>query len=268
MSAVKIRSSLLAATLLAVFTVAPATVNAATLELWPERSTTAVGELVNVRLLVSNPGEALNAIQGTIAFPADVLTLVSISKEGSVLTLWMQDPTFSNVAGTAEFSGVVPNPGYSGGERKVLVLQFRTKKAGSASVRLTSAQVLANDGQGRDILTSTIPAALTINASVAPPTAAPTNIPAPVEESPLKEPVEPIFTVVSQYVTPPWQERMLWIVREAQIPLWYLLVYAGASALLIGFLLLHIHGFRMHVYRVTPMIKGPRVPKKTQSDSL
>jgi len=123
-------------------------------------------------VLVSSADQALNAISGTVTFPTDLLQVVSVSKSNSILSLWIADPTFSNTDGTISFSGIVPNPGYIGNSGRVFLVQFRGKRAGTATVVFSpSSQVLANDGNGTDILTGTQSALVT----VAQPQPAPTS---------------------------------------------------------------------------------------------
>lgn len=150
---------------------------AATLILSPADANATVGETFTETVFVSSGDQAMNAIAGTISFPADLLQVVSVSKSGSVLSLWVQDPTFSNADGAISFSGVVPNPGYTGARGRVVSVQFRGKRAGTGAISFASAsQVLANDGNGTDILTSTVPATVAVNASTqAPPAPAPSS---------------------------------------------------------------------------------------------
>ena len=160
----------------ALFFLLSPTTYAATLGLSPASATIGVDSTITEAVLVSSTDQAMNAISGTISFPANLLQVVSVSKANSVLSLWVQDPVFSNTDGTISFSGVVPNPGYTGSRGQVFSVQFRGKRAGTAAVLFSpSPQVLANDGNGTDILTSTNAATITIIAS----TPAPTPPPAP-----------------------------------------------------------------------------------------
>lgn len=104
-----------------------------------------------VGVYVSSSDQALNAISGTLNFPADKLEVVSVSKSGSVINLWVKEPSFSNQSGTVSFEGIVLNPGYTGGSTLVLNITFKIKNIGNASLNLASAQVLANDGTGTNI---------------------------------------------------------------------------------------------------------------------
>lgn len=133
----------------AFFSVAEA--GAASLYLSPSSASYAIRQNFTVNVMVSSNDQAMNALSGTISFPADRLQVASVSKSGSAVTLWVSEPSFSNGAGTVNFEGVVLNPGYKGGGTKVLSITFRGVKAGAATVRFSSGQILANDGQGTDI---------------------------------------------------------------------------------------------------------------------
>jgi len=94
----------------------------------------------------------MNGAQGTISFPADKLSVTSVSKSGSVVSLWTQEPSFSNSAGTINFEGIVLNPGFTGSAGKMISINFKTKAAGGAVVSFSSGSILANDGKGTSIL--------------------------------------------------------------------------------------------------------------------
>jgi hypothetical protein len=158
------------------FFLLPIQASAATLSLSPSDTSVSVGSTIIETVIVSSSDQAMNAISGTITFPANTLQVVSISKANSVLSLWVQDPTFSNTNGTISFSGVVPNPGFTGNHGQVISIQFRGKKAGVAKVSFSSeSQVLANDGNGTDVLTATSPATVTVTSSTPVPTPPPTS---------------------------------------------------------------------------------------------
>lgn len=137
--------------------------SAATLELAPTSPSVSVGDTFTLVMYV-NSDQAVNAVTASLAFPTDMLSVVSISKSSSAFTLWVQEPSFSNSAGSVDLSGIVPDPGTSGRSR-VLSIQLRAKKAGAAIVRFASAATLANDGQGTNILTATVPASVSIAAA-------------------------------------------------------------------------------------------------------
>lgn len=87
-----------------------------------------------------------------IVFSTQTLELTSVRKIGSIITMWAEEPSFSNATGKASFEGVILNPGFSGSQGKIATLSFRVKKKGVAIVTITSGSVLANDGEATNVL--------------------------------------------------------------------------------------------------------------------
>ena len=129
-----------------------ATAQAASLYFSPSSGSYNVGQTFSVSVGVSSADQAMNAASVTISFPTNILEATAISKSGSILALWAQEPTFSNASGTVSFEGIVFNPGYTGTSGKLITIQFKAKALGNALVSLSSGSVLANDGQGTNIL--------------------------------------------------------------------------------------------------------------------
>ncbi|CAN5131280.1 hypothetical protein BH11PAT3_BH11PAT3_3320 [soil metagenome] len=151
----------------------PTLAKADTIGLSPSSGEYAVGKIFSVNVYVSSVNQAVNAVSGTVSFPADKLQVVSVSKAGSILTLWVTDPTFSNSVGTVDFEGVAPNPGFQGSFGRVMTISFRVVASGNAPVKFSSASVLANDGNGTNILRNTNSGSFTLveSATVVPPPA-------------------------------------------------------------------------------------------------
>lgn len=147
----------------------PPLTHAATLTISPAAVSVSVGDSVTETVFVSSTNQALNAVSGSLSFPHDLLEVVSVSRANSVLSLWVQEPSFSNLLGSITWSGIVPNPGYIGGPATLLSIQFRAKAAGTAPIVFSSSAVLANDGNGTNILTATQPSTLTVGPSSARP---------------------------------------------------------------------------------------------------
>lgn len=145
---------------------------AATLSVQSSNVSVTVNGAFTERVVVSSTDQAMNAVSGTLTFPAGIVQVVGVSK-GATIPLWVQDPAYSNSDGTITFSGVVPNPGYQGSGGTVITVVFRAISPGTATLRLASASVLANDGQGTEILTSAPSATITAASAV----------PAPVQTS-------------------------------------------------------------------------------------
>src|SRR3989338_4932160 len=140
--------------------------SAATLTLSGGTSAT-IGQTISVPLLVSTEGsEVLNAVSTEMRFPAELLTLQSISKTSSIISFWAEEPTYSNSNGTATLQGIVPNPGWKGQSGTVVTFVFKVRAASSATISFTSASVLANDGLGTNILSKTFSKTLSLGGSV------------------------------------------------------------------------------------------------------
>ncbi len=126
-------------------------VHAATLKVVPTATSYAVGDTVRVRVAVASDAQSINGVAATINFPTDILSLSSISKTGSIMTLWAQEPSFSNTTGTAKFEAVALN-GFTGSNGTVVTLLFKAKKEGTATIEIPSGSVLANNGEGTNVL--------------------------------------------------------------------------------------------------------------------
>jgi hypothetical protein len=110
-----------------------------------------VGNIISATVYL-NASQPVNAISGVISFPNDKLAVSSISQAGSIVNLWVQNPSFSNTAGTITFQGVILNPGYTGSGGNIVTINFKATAPGIALVSFTSGSILANDGQGTNIL--------------------------------------------------------------------------------------------------------------------
>lgn len=124
----------------------------------PSSGNKAVGSTFSLEIKVNTAGNAINAAEGSIVFDPSKMQVVSVSKVGSIFTLWAAEPSFSNADGTIDFGGGIPSPGYSGSNGTVITINFFAKTAttvrGYTEVVMVSGAILANDGQGTNILSS------------------------------------------------------------------------------------------------------------------
>ena len=132
----------------------------------PSTSQVSVGQSFSTVLRVNTGGTAINVAEGSIVFDEGRLSVVSISKTGSVFSIWPTEPKFSNAEGTIEFAGGVPSPGYSGSSGLVMTITFkRLRLQGIAEINLVSGGILANDGLGTNILSGLGKASYNIGSS-------------------------------------------------------------------------------------------------------
>jgi polyisoprenoid-binding protein YceI len=135
-----------------ILTGAPCSLFAATgdapLSLLPASGTYGVGKTFTVSVSVDS-SQPFNSASGKLNFDKEFLSVQSVSKSSSALSLWAVEPSFSNTDGTVEFEG--GNTTALSGKKVLLAVTFKALKEGSAKVGFTSAAVLAADGKGTDI---------------------------------------------------------------------------------------------------------------------
>ena len=148
------------------FNIGVQSAQAASLYFSPSSGSYSVGKTFIISVYVSSSDQAINAASGVISFPQDKLQVISLSKTGSVMSLWVQEPSFSNASGTINFEGIVLNPGFIGNSGKIINITFKAKVRGITSLSLSSASILANDGKGTDILTGSGSASYNVMATV------------------------------------------------------------------------------------------------------
>lgn len=140
-----------------------------TIALTPQEHTVIIGREFPLAVTV-DAAQPINAVGAQIKFPQEYLTVVNLSKEGSVLNVWPEEPSFSNETGTISFSGISTAGGVQG-KRTALTVVLKSKKVGSAQIDVADAQALAHDGQGTDILKKKIGGTYTIVEKPPPPSA-------------------------------------------------------------------------------------------------
>lgn len=145
---------------------------AGSLFLAPNVGTYGVGSTITTRVVVGTGGQAINSSQATISYDTSLLEPISVSRSGSIFSLWPSDPQASG--GLVTYSGGLPNPGYSGNGGLIITITFRARAVGTATVKVVSGKILLNDGHGTNILTGYGLATYTINQST-PTTGTPTE---------------------------------------------------------------------------------------------
>ncbi len=179
---------------------------AAMLSVFPATGSYTEGKTFSVTVRASSYSAPLNAISGTLSYPADLLSVVSVSKSGSLLTNWLppgaDGPIYTPGSGSIRFEGISLS-GYQGAPRTVFTVTFRVKKEGVAMVKFSNGLILANDGEGSDITNALGSASFTLLPApietekpkeTAPPEPKPIE-PAPIEPTPIvPEPEVPIST--------------------------------------------------------------------------
>jgi len=133
---------------------------AADVVLSPSTGSYSTGQTFTVTVQAQPNGDHINAVEAQLSFDPAVLSVVSVSKTGSVFSLWTTEPAFSNSAGTIEFGGGSPTPFSS--RSTLLSITFRAAAEGAAAVSFDSASALAADGLGTDVLENSPDASYTV----------------------------------------------------------------------------------------------------------
>lgn len=128
---------------------------AAELNLTSQTQEFGIGQQFQVDLMLDTEGEIINAIEGEIAFPKDLLEIKEIRDGDSIINLWVERPSIKSTDRVV-FSGIIPT-GFAGvlspyyeGERpgKIFSLIFISRSEGEGTVDLKDGKVLLHDGLG------------------------------------------------------------------------------------------------------------------------
>lgn len=183
------------------FSVYFSTAQAATLRLNADASSVSAGESITLNIVLNSEGVAVNNAEATIAFPTDMFDILSISKSGSIFSLWVEEPYFSNTTGVITLNGGVPTPGFNGSNGPVVSIVAKAKKKGQAEFVFSNASVRANDGLGTDVLSSKQGKIITITDKAAP---------APVEDPIVEVKPSPVSTVTLNVNSPTHPNQDQW----------------------------------------------------------
>lgn len=144
----------------------PTVASAATMSIFPATGNYSTQNHFTVSVEI-NTNQYVNGVQGTLQFPTNKLEVIGIEKSRSIMSFWVEEPSFSNGGqiGTVHFSAIRNNPGFIGSRGNIIDVTFRVKDAGVANLDYFTGQILANDGQGTNLMTSMGSAVFTLTKS-------------------------------------------------------------------------------------------------------
>lgn len=195
-------------------------VNAAKLQINSDSATLSPGGITTLSVIVNSEGASINNAEVKIVFPADLLEVVSINKSGSIFSLWVEEPSYSNITGIITFNGGIPTPGFTGSNGTAISIVVKAKEVGQANLIFSDSAVRANDGLGTDVLNSKNGKTLSIIKNTEP----------AIVEPPTVAPVISILPLQITSPTHPYQE--LWY-KDVN-PLYRWKIPTGADAVQIG----------------------------------
>ncbi len=134
------------------FLIAPFTVKAdAFLYFEFPRDSSVSGDEFIVVVKLNTGGTPVNTVKTVLYFPKDQVEVIEISKQGSIFSLWAEEPKFSNESGEISFVGGLPHPGFNGSDGNLLFIKFKANKRGGIELNFGESAILASDGKGTDI---------------------------------------------------------------------------------------------------------------------
>ncbi len=109
------------------------------------------GDPITVSVYASSPDQAMNAVSGEIVLSGGG-QVSGVSRDGSIINFWTVEPKGNTTR--VRFEGVVLNPGFQGTRGKLFSFSLIGKRAGTIVASFSDGAILANDGQGTNILQS------------------------------------------------------------------------------------------------------------------
>lgn len=127
--------------------------HAATLFLSSNTDVLRIGDTLETIIKVDTEGVGVNAVQGTLQYPRDILEATKVDKADSIFNFWLQEPAFANDTGKITFVGG-STVGSVGKSLQVLRVVFKVKGSGRAELAFADAAVTASDGSGTNVLST------------------------------------------------------------------------------------------------------------------
>lgn len=126
-----------------------------------------VGQQFEVELFVNTAQEDINAFEGKIIFPGDILDLKEIRDGDTIVNFWIEKPhqpqaTGDKRQGEIVFSGITPG-GFNGTKGFIFSAIFEGKKEGTAKFEIGDARTLRNDGTGSAAPLMMVPSEITVS---------------------------------------------------------------------------------------------------------
>jgi hypothetical protein len=139
-----------------------------TLRLDPASGTFGVGQTFQASIVVDTGGEAINAIQADLSFPASTLEVVGLDyTSGSILVITLEH-SYDNVAGSIRILGGMPAPGFTGSAGKVATVTFRARTSGTASIAFDGTSAVLRNSDSVNTLAGATPGQFIIASGTTP----------------------------------------------------------------------------------------------------
>jgi len=111
-----------------------------------KNETISVDQQFQIDVVLNTQGDEVNAIEGIVVFPEELLELETVHDGNSMINFWIEKPHIAS-GNTIVFSGMTPG-GYSGSNGSLFSLIFQTKDVGEGTIEISDITALKNDGEG------------------------------------------------------------------------------------------------------------------------
>ena len=106
-------------------------------------------------VFLNTSDEDINAVEGTLLYPADLLRPEEINSANSIINFWVEQPRLERDSRIV-FSGIVPG-GYKGKGGLLFSVIFQALQEGEGILEVRNARALKNDGIGTETRLSLSP---------------------------------------------------------------------------------------------------------------
>src|SRR3989344_1106043 len=110
------------------------------------------GTEFEIGVFLNAESENINAIEGILRFPADILEFKELNDGNSIVNFWMERPhmeqgTRDKEQGEIVFSGITPG-GFVGKRGLIFRITFLAKNEGNGKLEMQNIKALLNNGEG------------------------------------------------------------------------------------------------------------------------
>lgn len=108
-----------------------------------------VNQFIKVDFFVDTQGEEINALEGTIKLPENILKVQRVSDGNTIIGLWLERPAFDENNDEIRFSGIMPG-GYQGESGFIFSISLIALEQGKGAIEIKKARAFLNDGEGTE----------------------------------------------------------------------------------------------------------------------
>ena len=105
------------------------------------------GDTFTTQLLLES-STPVNAVQAEIKINPNLLEVINVDYNNSVLNLWVHEPNYKNDKEAIVFAGGITRQNGFTGQEKILTLTLKAKENGEGTIEIMNSSVLKHDGSG------------------------------------------------------------------------------------------------------------------------